>query len=154
MQYNRILVPVDGSKNAELAVTKAVFTAKRNSAHLDIISIIQTSRFLDVYGHMGSNTDYLDITYRRTKEYVEMLQQTIHEKYNFDDVSVSIESGNAAKIIAEVVPKKFGDDLIMMGATGMSALQRTMIGSVADYVVRVGKCDVLLVRTDLTNKLQ
>lgn len=154
MQYNRILVPVDGSKNAELAVTKAVFTAKRNLAHLDIISIIQTSRFLDVYGHMGSNTDYLDITYRRTKEYVEMLQQTIHEKYNFDDVSVSIESGNAAKIIAEVAPKKFGDDLIMMGATGMSALQRTMIGSVADYVVRVGKCDVLLVRTDLTNKLQ
>ncbi|GEL15690.1 universal stress protein [Pediococcus cellicola] len=154
MQYNRILVPVDGSKNAELAVTKAVFTAKRNSAHLDIISIIQTSRFLDVYGHMGSNTDYLDITYKRTKEYVEMLKERIHEKYQFDDVSISVESGNAAKIIAKMAPESFNDDLIMMGATGMSALQRTMIGSVADYVVRMAKCDVLLVRTDLSNKLQ
>ncbi|AMV60723.1 Universal stress protein family [Pediococcus damnosus] len=154
MQYKKILVPVDGSKNGELAVTKAVFTAKRNHAHLDIVSIIQTSRFLDVYGHMGSNTDYLDITYRRTQEYVEMLRDAIKEKYDFDDVSISVESGNAGKIIAELMPQQFGSDLIMMGATGMSALQRTMIGSVADYVVRVATCDVLLVRTDLNNKRQ
>ncbi|WP_412989572.1 universal stress protein [Pediococcus siamensis] len=154
MQYKRILVPVDGSKNAELAVTKAVSTAKRNKAHLDIISVIQTSRFLDVYGHMGSNTDYLDITYRKTKEYVEMLQEQIQEKYDFDDVSISVESGDAGKVITSSAATELKSDLIMMGATGMGALKRTMIGSVADYVVRVAKCDVLLVRTDLSNKLK
>ncbi|KAB5915090.1 universal stress protein, partial [Bifidobacterium adolescentis] len=44
-------------------------------------------------------------------------------------------------------------DLIMLGATGLNAVERLFIGSVSEYVIRNATCDVLVVRTDLENKL-
>ena len=40
----------------------------------------------------------------------------------------------------------------MIGATGLNAVERLLIGSVTEYVTRVANCDVLVVRTDLDNK--
>ena len=139
LEYKKILVPVEGSPKGELALKKAIFVAKRNHAHLDILTVIQSSRFLDVYGHMGSNMDYVEVSLRRAKEYIEDLKDQIKRKYDFEDVEVYVEA------------EKLGTDLIMMGATGLNAFQRAMIGSVADYVTRVALMDVLLVRTELDN---
>lgn len=152
LQYKKILVPVDGSTNGELALKKAIAVAQRNNAHLDIITVIQSTRFLDIYGHMGSNMDYVAISLQRAKEYVDDLKDQIKTKYNFDDVSTEVESGEPKSIVAIDAPKKFGSDLIMMGATGLNAFQRAMIGSVADYAIRAAACDVLLVRTDDKNQ--
>lgn len=40
----------------------------------------------------------------------------------------------------------------MIGATGLNAVERLLIGSVTEYVTRTAACDVLVVRTDLDNK--
>ena len=40
----------------------------------------------------------------------------------------------------------------MIGATGLNAVERLLIGSVTEYVTRTAVCDVLVVRTDLDNK--
>ncbi len=40
----------------------------------------------------------------------------------------------------------------MIGATGLNAVERILVGSVTEYVTRNSKCDVLVVRTDLQNK--
>jgi nucleotide-binding universal stress UspA family protein len=151
LEYKKILVPVDGSPNGELALKKAIFVAKRNHAHLDILTVIQSSRFLDVYGHMGTNMDYVEVSLRRAKEYVEDLKDQIKRKYDFDDVDVHVEAGDPKSIVATEMPKELGTDLIMMGSTGLNALQRAMIGSVADYAVRIALMDVLLVRTGIDN---
>ena len=41
-QYQHIQVSVDGSKEADLAFSKAVAIAKRNGAILDILHVIDT----------------------------------------------------------------------------------------------------------------
>ena len=41
----------------------------------------------------------------------------------------------------------------MLGATGLNAVERLFIGSVSEYVIRNATCDVLVVRTDLENKI-
>jgi nucleotide-binding universal stress UspA family protein len=41
----------------------------------------------------------------------------------------------------------------MLGATGLNAMERILIGSVSSYVARHAECDVLIVRTDLNNEL-
>ncbi|MEL5941041.1 universal stress protein, partial [Tetragenococcus halophilus] len=43
-------------------------------------------------------------------------------------------------------------DLIILGATGLNAVERLFIGSVSEYVTRNASCDVLIVRTDVENK--
>ncbi len=39
----------------------------------------------------------------------------------------------------------------MIGATGLNAVERLLIGSVTEYVTRTATCDVLVVRTSLEN---
>ena len=41
-EYENILVPVDGSKQAEAALAKAVISAKRNGAHIDVLNVVDT----------------------------------------------------------------------------------------------------------------
>ncbi|MCP6726407.1 universal stress protein [Klebsiella pneumoniae] len=50
------------------------------------------------------------------------------------------------------MPEKMHADLIMIGATGLNAVERILIGSVTEYVTRMAICDVLVVRTDLDNQ--
>ena len=65
-------------------------------------------------------------------------------------VLFTILAGSAA--IAKDLPKELGTDLIMIGATGLNAVERLLIGSVTEYVTRTADYDVLVVRTDLDNK--
>lgn len=42
-EYENILVPMDGSKESELALGRAVAVAKRNGkAHIDVLNVIDT----------------------------------------------------------------------------------------------------------------
>ena len=68
------------------------------------------------------------------------------------DVDYSIEYGAPKSLIAREVPEKKNIDLIMIGATGLNAVERLLIGSVTEYVTRTAVCDVLVLRTDLDNK--
>ena len=45
-----------------------------------------------------------------------------------------------------IQPKEENVDLIMIGATGLSYIERLFIGSVAQYIVTHAKCDILVVR--------
>ena len=44
-QYKKIQVAVDGSKEADIAFSKAVAIAKRNGATLEILHVIDTRLF-------------------------------------------------------------------------------------------------------------
>ncbi|WCJ50822.1 universal stress protein [Lactiplantibacillus plantarum] len=133
-QYQHILVPVDGSYEAELAFKKAVAVAKRNgpNASVHMVHVVDTRAF--------QNISSFDTTVAEAKA------------DGLDNVDYSIEYGAPKTIIARDVPKDMGIDLIMIGATGLNAVERLLIGSVTEYVTRMAVCDVLVVRTDLENK--
>ena len=40
----------------------------------------------------------------------------------------------------------------MIGATGLNAVERILIGSVTEFVTRTAVCDVMVIRTNLDNK--
>ena len=82
------------------------------------------------------------------------LDRYIQEAHNdgLENVAYSIEYGSPKVVISQDVPKELHTDLIMIGATGLNAVERLLIGSVTEYVTRTAICDVLVVRTDLENK--
>ena len=47
--------------------------------------------------------------------------------------------------MAKELPEKYQVDLIMVGQSGLNAVERLMTGSVASYVIREATCDVLVV---------
>lgn len=64
-----------------------------------------------------------------------------------DDLQVSgrLERGNPAEIITAVAAAE-SFDLIVIGMNGRGGLARTLLGSVADRVVRSAPCPVLTIR--------
>ena len=47
--------------------------------------------------------------------------------------------------------KDYAEDLIIIGSTGLNAVERLLVGSVSSYVTRNALTDVIVVRTDLDN---
>ena len=80
---------------------------------------------------------------KRMKDY-----QARATKAGAEDVHYSIEFGSPKTIIGHDFPKKHNIDLIVVGATGLNAVERLLIGSVTEYVTRTSKCDVLVCRTE------
>ncbi len=48
-------------------------------------------------------------------------------------------------MIGKELPEKFDANLIMVGQSGLNAAERFITGSVANYVIREARCDVLIV---------
>lgn len=142
-QYHHIQVAVDGSKEADLAFKKAVNAAKRNEAALEILHVIDTRSFQNVSSFDSEMVEQV------SSDAKEKLQKYYNEAKNagVKEVHFSIEFGSPKTIIAHQFPKKHQIDLIIVGATGLNAVERILIGSVTEYVTRTAECDVLVCRS-------
>lgn len=152
-EYKRILVPVDGSKEAELALNKAVRVAKMNHATLDLLNVLDTKQLSGGYSGMLSGDAIFQIS-EDAQNYLNSLKYDIQTNDNLLDVAIHVRFGSPKGIIAHDFPKDHQCDLIMMGSSGMNAVERMLVGSTAAYVNRNATCDVLIVKTDLDNQTQ
>ena len=149
-EYSKILVPVDGSNEARLAFEKAIEVAKRNRAQVLIAHIIDTRVLQTPTGFEGNFNEEIQ---RQTENLFQEYRQYSQE-HDFNDIDFVLEYGSPKVYISKNIPKDYQINLIMMGATGLNAVERLFIGSVSEYVIRNASCDVLVVRTDLENQRQ
>lgn len=147
-EYKRILVAVDGSEEAEKAFRKAVEVAKRNNASLVLAHVIDTRAYQSFSTFDGSIAD------NAREEAKNILEEykAYANKEGLSEVEVVLEFGSPKVIIAKQIPESENIDLIMLGATGLNAVERIFVGSVSEYVIRHARCDVMVVRTDLKNE--
>ena len=69
----------------------------------------------------------------------------LKEKAGYDiNISLRVAEGHPADVILEIA-KEEDVDLIVMGSSGKTGLDRFIIGSVAEKVVKGAKCAVLVV---------
>lgn len=151
-EYKRILAPVDGSDEAEIALKKATQVAMRNNATLDVLDVLDTRQFVGAYGGMLTSDVIYQIT-EDTENYLSGLQQEIIKSgLPQDQVKIHIRFGDPKTVIAFDFLKDYHDDLIILGSTGLNAMERILVGSVSSYVTRNALTDVIVVRTDLNNQ--
>ena len=145
-KYQNVLVPVDGSGATIKVLERAIDVAKVNDAHLDILNILEVNQFNQTYGSAVSGDVVFKLT-ENTEKKLEGLKQEALDA-GVKDVNIHIRFGNPKPIIAREFPKDHHSDVIVIGATGLSAVERLIIGSVTSYVTRTASCDVLIVRPD------
>lgn len=141
-QYSHIPIAVDGSKEADLAFSKAVAIAKRNNANLEILHVIDTRSFQNVSSFDSAMVEQVSADAKKKLE--EYYDRAV--KAGIKNVHYSIEFGSPKTIIAHEFPQKHQTDLIVLGATGLNAVERLLIGSVTEYVTRTADCDVIVIR--------
>ena len=136
--YKHILVAVDGSKITSNVLESAIDSALRNHASLDILRIVQVTQLTDGYSNAAlSNEETYNIV-KTTKERLDDLKKRAVDA-GVEDVNVHIRFGNPKRVIAHEFPSDHN-------TTGVSGLERFVLGPVTHYVSRMAKCDVLVVR--------
>lgn len=143
LKYNQIIVAVDGSKESNWAFKKAMGIAQRNNATLNLVNIIDTRSYAAVEAYDRS------IAERAQKFAEELLNEYKQEAEaaGLKNVNVIVEYGSPKTMISRDLSKKLVADLIICGATGLNKVERFLIGSVSENIVRSAACDVLVIRT-------
>ncbi|SDH48786.1 Nucleotide-binding universal stress protein, UspA family [Planococcus glaciei] len=139
--YQNIVVAIDGSQEAEYAFRKSIDVATRNAgAVLNLVNVIDTRAF-EAYERTSIDSA------QQTSEEMLNRYKAEAERQGIKDVKLAIEYGAPKTVITKELSNLTGADLIICGATGVSGVERFLLGSVSESIVRSAKCDVLVIRT-------
>ena len=142
--YRKIMVATDGSEAVRRAVETAVEIAKISGAKLYAVYVIASGRLPISYpkdvGWERATFEYFRTEGKEATAYVE----NSGKAKNVEVESILLE-GNPANEIIDFAEEN-DIDLIVMGTLGRTGIQRFLLGSVAENVVRHSKRAVLVVR--------
>ena len=146
--YNKILLPTDGSKFAEKAAEHAIWIASKSGAEIIVLNVIQTSSLVGLPAEdlIVRIKEMLKEEGRRSLERISEMVTEEEKELKIEDIKVTLktEEGSPAEAILKTVEKE-DVDLVVMGTSGKHGLDRFLLGSVTEKVVRSAKCPVLAV---------
>ena len=143
MMLTNILVPIDFSANATLALAEAVDLATTSGAALTVVYVMPQVIFHPDWAADVEET--LDVS-----DVIEEAQQalaTMTAPYRQTGLRITekvLAGGPHVEIVR--LAHQLGAELIVIGAHGTTDRQPALIGSVAEKVVRDAPCAVLTVR--------
>ena len=140
--YDRILVPTDGSEEGELAVCHALDLAAVHGASVRAIYVVDTAR----YAGMPMETTWEgvgDLLYDDGEAALKTVCELAADRGV--DVETSVVDGSPSREIITHA-ERAGCDLVVMGTHGRGGIDRLLLGSVAEKVVRGSSIPVLTVR--------
>lgn len=140
--YDRILVPTDGSTEGERAVEYALELAATHDATIRAIYVVNAAS----YGGLPMETAWDGISDALREEgraAVSRVEEMADERGV--EVETSVVEGSPSRVIVdEATPDNC--DLVVMGTHGRGGIDRLLLGSVAERVVRSSPVPVLTVR--------
>ncbi|WP_114968583.1 universal stress protein [Rhodoferax ferrireducens] len=143
--FKHILVPIDGSATAHLAVEKAIGLAKAFGSRVTAIFVI------DPYPFTGVGTDfaygqaeYLNAATAEANAAIKDAKTAFEAAGVSADTSV-VEAHAAWRGVVEAA-ESLQTDLIVMGSHGRSGLEKMVLGSVTQAVLAHTHLPVLVVR--------
>jgi nucleotide-binding universal stress UspA family protein len=144
MRFDKLLIPLDGSRFAEAALPKAVELVRNNpGATLILLRAAEATTFPGV--------DPIDAQVSVVHEAEDYLE-TVAARLRADGVSgvrTSVWYGAAAPAIIEAA-ERANADLIVMSTHGRSGVGRLIVGSVAESVLRGARTPIFLIRVEDT----
>ncbi len=140
--YKKILIATDGSEYTKNAVDYGIDLAKSTGAKLSAIYVVDTAAFASI--PMDAAWESM---YELLKQEGDLAIKYVADNAEAEGLEIEgnlIEGHPADEIIK--YSEKNSISLIVMGTLGKSGLDRFLLGSVAEKVVRNSKIPVLVVR--------
>jgi nucleotide-binding universal stress UspA family protein len=153
MKITKVLIGIDDSKYAEHAAAYGFDIAQKFNAAVGLVNIVEPMIMPETSGGidplMGSalnsatmqDMEILDIQKNQSESIVD---RTIKQYAGEMQVTHFTEYGSTAQGILDC-SIEFGADLIVIGTHERSGLDRLLMGSVAEHVVRHAQVPVLVV---------
>jgi nucleotide-binding universal stress UspA family protein len=138
--YDEILVPTDGSPATRRAVANAIDLAETYDARLHALYVVDAT----AYASMEAGTELvIEALEEEGEAAVRQVADAAAEAGV--DCETSVRSGSAHRTILQYVEDE-GIDLVVMGTHGRRGVERYLLGSVTERVVRTADVPVMTVR--------
>jgi nucleotide-binding universal stress UspA family protein len=140
----KILVPLDGSKTAEKVLPCARYLANRLKLRLELLMAVDSSEFAaNISAESAQLLDRLTAEgLRQGEDYLQTIAETIDDAV---EVRCEVQQGRPENVIIDS-GELDKTALIAMATHGRSGLNRFLLGSVAEKVLRGAANPLLLVR--------
>ena len=146
--YSKVLVPLDGSGTAEKVLPLARCLARGLQIPIELLAVVdiaEMARHISA-DQASSVRSLVDDTARAADHYL----QRVAKNFPTGNLECKVRSGNAPEVIIESARAE-KDGLIAMATHGRSGLDRWLLGSVAEKVLRAASNPTLVVRTKEEN---
>ncbi len=143
--FKHILLPADGSDNAQRATAKALAIAQAFGSRVTAIYVIDPYAFSGVGADFAyGQAEYLSAAATEGKAALAQAAQVFGEA-GIATETVLVEAHSVSKgILAKA--SEVGADLIVMGSHGKRGLEKLVLGSVTSQVLSHAHLPVLVVR--------
>jgi len=144
-QIKSILVPIDFSEHARLALTRANELATGYGAEIHVLHVVDEVVYPDFYPPVmpagESITDELrDQSIDRMKELISDLIPPPGS-----EAKIHVRAGRAAHAITDFAAE-LGADLLVIASHGLTGVSHMLLGSVTELVVRRAHCPVFTIK--------
>lgn len=138
----KILVAVDGSEDSVLALRSAVDLADSNDSELHVLHVGLASYWVTPDAMHPEEAERLEESARQVLdeqiEKVEGAEEAVAERH--------LEMGTKVDEQIVKLADEIGAGLIVVGSRGKNTMERLLLGSEAESVVRHAHCPVLVIR--------
>ncbi|MCA9872745.1 MAG: universal stress protein [Anaerolineales bacterium] len=153
MLFKKILVPLDGSTLAEMALEPALALAQAAKGEVILLSVLPAQESMDVpyYGFevtpMPADVAMLQDSQLDYRNRLVSYLDSVYASRAGSGVAMRtmVTEGNAAGCVLETAVSEHAN-LIVMGTHGRSGMSRWLLGSVTEKVLHHAGCPVLAVR--------
>jgi len=144
--YDRILVPTDGSPGMGRVVSHAAELAGVHDATLEFVYVVNSASVANL--PMESSWEGVAEMLRDEGEdaLTTAVQGADAERSDLDLERTMLEGSPASEVVRYASREAI--DLVCMGTHGRGGINRLLLGSVAERVVRASEVPVLTVRVD------
>lgn len=140
-----ILIPTDGSEGALAGAKRGLDLAGAVEADVHVLSVVDTSEFEGLSGLLETDPDeHRAALEAQAEAAVDSVEAVIDERNPELEVATATERGIPYRAIERYVDAA-GVDLVAMGTRGQSGLERVVLGSVTENVLRTVDVPVLAV---------
>jgi len=147
--YSRVLIPTDGSENADAATPHGATIAQHFDSIIHVLSVVDLQAAGGAFNAGGLEKEFIERLEVRGQEAVDRVRDEITEIGPEIEVQTSVERTTSFEGAAAGVRDYVGKtetDLVVMGSHGRSNLKRQLLGSVASTVLRTVDVPVLVVK--------
>ena len=145
LEFKNIVVAMDGSKYSAAAASEALGLAKWNGSALTVISVVPSE--LMTPSDIDFTITQRELIAEKEMHEAEKNAKVVKEAALKEGVAVKafVLSGRPADAIIETAQEK-NADLIVLGSHGRTGVERLLMGSVAERVIVLASCPVLVVK--------
>ncbi|MEE1117454.1 universal stress protein [Methanosphaera sp.] len=144
--YSKILLTSDGSKNSEFAIQHALQIASDEGAEVIVLHVVDNKHLSNIHEDEIGQTnfdEYTDKVLNHFEQVIKELEDKKDEKFRVKIRKLALQ-GRPCDVIIKVCNDE-NIDMIVMSNSGKNKVDRFLLGSVTEKIIREAPVPVLVI---------